>query len=133
MNETQIKDRLMALPPPVTTTDKVEVHPEWVMGGNPTAIHAQELRGQQELVNNTQLPVSCPPSLKAQLEAAGVVFGSETPGDSLFCMATLPNGWKKVATDQSMWSRLVDETGAVRASIFYKAAFYDRDAFLCNP
>lgn len=40
----------------------------------------------------------------------------------------LPDGWKKVGTNHDMHSDLVDETGKVRASIFYKAAFYDRRA-----
>jgi hypothetical protein len=43
---------------------------------------------------------------------------------------SLPPGWKVVPTDHSMWSDLVDAKGEKRASIFYKAAFYDRDAFI---
>src|SRR6185436_8068032 len=35
---------------------------------------------------------------------------------------------KKIATDHSMYTDLVDDKGRVRASIFYKAAFYDRKA-----
>jgi len=132
MKDQEIKDRLRDLPPPVTTTSATEVRPEWVMGGNPRAIEAQEKRGQQELVNSAQLPVKCPPDLKAKLTAAGVVFGSGTPGDSLFCSATLPKGWKKVGTDHDMWSHLVDDKGVKQAMIFYKAAFYDRDAFLSH-
>ena len=42
----------------------------------------------------------------------------------------MPNGWKKQATDHSMWSELIDDKGKVRATIFYKAAFYDQRAFL---
>jgi hypothetical protein len=47
----------------VTNTAKDERHQEWVMGGNPGAIEAQEKRGQsdakrQQLVNSTQLPTS---------------------------------------------------------------------------
>jgi hypothetical protein len=42
----------------------------------------------------------------------------------------LPEGWHIKATDHSMWSNLVDDKGRNRASIFYKAAFYDREAFL---
>ena len=49
-------------------------------------------------------------------------------------MVKLPAGWKKQATDHSMWSKLLDESGAVVASIFYKAAFYDRIAEMnCAP
>jgi hypothetical protein len=42
----------------------------------------------------------------------------------------LPDGWQKRATDHDMWSELVDADGVVVASMFYKAAFYDRRAFL---
>ncbi len=42
----------------------------------------------------------------------------------------LPAGWKKISTDHAMWSNLVDDKGRKRASIFYKAAFYDRSAHL---
>lgn len=125
-----IKERLMSLPAPVTTTSVTDVHPEWLRGGSPGAIKAQEKRGQQELVSSTQLPTKCAPELKARLVAAGVVFGAETPGDPLFCSAILPKGWKKEGSDHDMWSYLVDGKGIKQASIFYKAAFYDRDAFL---
>jgi hypothetical protein len=128
-----IKRHLDRVPPPVAVTSKTEVHPHWTMGGHPSAIEAQEARGQQELVNNTQLPVKCSPVLKAKLQYAGVVFGNETPDDKLFCYATLPTGWKKQATGHSMWSELVDDQGVKQAMIFYKAAFYDRDAFMQNP
>lgn len=130
MKEQHIKDRLMNLPAPVETTTETGVHPEWVMGGNPKAIEAQEAQGQRDLVANSQLPVKCPPALKAALEAAGVIFGAQTPGDKLFCSATLPKGWRKQGSDHDMWSYLLDDKGQKRASIFYKAAFYDRDAFI---
>jgi len=48
----------------------------------------------------------------------------------LFIQAKLPDGWKKVATDHSMWTDLVDNKDRVRAHIFYKAAFYDRSAHI---
>ena len=96
--------------------------------GGSNAIYAQEAAGQQELVNSDTLPVSIDNESRAILEKAGVVFGDTVKGDDLFRYVTLPSGWKKVATDHDMWSHLVDENGAVRAEIFYKAAFYDRRA-----
>lgn len=96
----------------------------------PGAIEAQEAEGQRELVQSAQLPVECHAECKAKLEAAGVKFGPALPDDPLFCNAELPAGWKKVPTDHSMWSDLVDEKGEKRAAIFYKAAFYDRSAFI---
>lgn len=130
MKTQHIKDRLMNLPAPVETTTETGVHPEWVMGGNPRAIEAQEAQGQRDLVANTQLPMDCPPDLKAELERAGVIFGAQTPGDRLFCSVTLPKGWKKKATEHSMWSDLLDDKDVKVAAIFYKAAFYDRSAFM---
>jgi len=114
----------------VTNTAKDERHQEWVMGGNPAAIAAQEQRGQKQLVNSTQLPTEMRDDSKAVLEAAGVVFGEVAPGDPIFCDATLPEGWKKEATGHAMHIKLLDANGHLRATIFYKAAFYDRVAFL---
>ena len=56
------------------------------------------------------------------------MFGEKV--NELFIEAQLPEGWEKIATDYSMWSKLVDEQGRERASIFYKAAFYDQRAHM---
>lgn len=114
----------------ITNTARTEAHPEWCLGGNPGAIEAQEASGQDQLVNSNVLPTKCPQADRKILEAAGIKFGEPHKGDPLFCTAVLPKGWKKRATDHTMWSELVDENGKVRATIFYKAAFYDRDAFI---
>lgn len=110
-------------------------HPEWLMGGNPNAIEDQELKGQQELVNSSQLPSqlnsSSDKSDKDAEEAytrMGIKVLGHSPGDDLFLDVDLPSGWKIVPTDHAMWSKLIDDAGKVRASIFYKAAFYDRKA-----
>ena len=103
----------------------------WVMGGNPRAIEQQEAQGQAELVNSDTLPTDmgdC--NNKKILEAAGVKFVCQVPDDPMFQVVEMPKGWKKQRTDHSMWSNLVDDKGRVRASIFYKAAFYDRSAHL---
>jgi len=110
----------------IKNTSKEEVYPEWALGGNPRAIENQEKQGQNELVNSSQLPVDC--QGKDILEQAGVKFGEPIPDDPLFCVAELPAGWSKRATNHAMWSELIDDKGAVRAEIFYKAAFYDRRA-----
>lgn len=100
-----------------------------MMGGG-GAIEAQEARGQRELVESEQLPVRMMGVTDADLITLGFTLGEPTPGDKLFRPATLPPGWKKQATDHSMWSKIVDESGRERFSIFYKASFYDRDAFM---
>ena len=94
------------------------------MGGS---IEQQESRGQRELVNSDVLPAEIHGD-RQKLENAGVIFGEPVEDDPLFINATLPDGWKKQATDHSMWSNLVDSDGNERARIFYKAAFYDRCA-----
>jgi len=105
-----------------------------VMGGS-NAILNQEAQGQRSLVNSDTLPSKFNHHRgdydpKVILEAAGVKFLGPVEGDDMFQYVELPNGWKKQATDHSMWSKLVDDKGRERASIFYKAAFYDRDAFM---
>jgi len=108
--------------------DPMLILAEALMGGSNGVIERQEKRGQNLLVNSTVLPIKFNWGKREHLEKFGVVFGE--PVDDLFCNATLPGGWKKVATEHSMWSKLVDDKGRERASIFYKAAFYDREAFL---
>lgn len=109
---------------------------EALFGGRGTegAILNQEAQGQASFVNSTTLPTRLndygDSDSRAILEAAGVKFLEAVPGDPLFQYVELPVGWKKVGTDHSMWSKLVDDQGRERASIFYKAASYDRDAFM---
>lgn len=118
-------------------TNTATTHPALLlaeaMTGGPGAIERQEARGQAELVNSAVLPVDRR-DCDASLIAAGVIFGDVVKGDPMFQHVTLPGGWKKAATDHSMWSELLDETGGKRAMIFYKAAFYDRSSHmhLCN-
>ena len=97
----------------------------FMVASTPGGIEAQEARGQQELVNNEALP-ECSNCDRADLETLGFIFKGLI--DNLFVEVQLPEGWKKVATDHSMHSNLLDERGRKRGSIFYKAAFYDRRA-----
>lgn len=92
----------------------------------PGGIERQEAEGQQRLIRSAVLPKEFNSGTREELEAAGVVFG--TDADALFVNVTLPEGWRKEATDHSMWSKLLDDKGRERAAIFYKAAFYDRKA-----
>lgn len=97
------------------------------MFGGDTPIEDQEARGQKSFVNSCDLPTKCHTASDI-LEKIGVRLGEPYPDDPVFCPAILPEGWKKVATDHSMHSDLVDDRGRRRAGIFYKAAFYDRSA-----
>lgn len=100
----------------------------FVTGDVGRAIENQEARGQRSFVHSDTLPKRMLSGSREQVEAMGVAFGEDA--DDLFVRCTFPTGWKKEATDHSMWSHLVDEQGRKRATIFYKAAFYDRDAHM---
>ncbi len=91
----------------------------------PGGIEAQEAQGQTRFVAADVLPKECP---QEQLQALGFKFGKIQ--DELFIETEFPEGWKKVATDHSMWSDLLDEQDRVRGHIFYKAAFYDRSSHM---
>ncbi|GAA3751590.1 hypothetical protein [Micromonospora maritima] len=97
-------------------------------------IEEQEAAGQAQLVNSDRLPTKFNDwDLKDPQKAyedLGFIFGPVDAGDPMFRQAQLPKGWKRQGSDHSMWSYLVDELGRKRVSIFYKAAFYDRDAFM---
>jgi hypothetical protein len=129
-------------------------------GENPSkAIENQERRGQQAVVRKQILPKrvndnSLPYEIrsngvkinmeweeihkivtqnnieytKQQYERMGITIIDEY--DDLFWNVTLPEGWEIKATDHSMWNDLFDNKGRKRANFFYKAAFYDRDAFI---
>ena len=97
--------------------------------GTSDYITGMEADGQRQLVGSTSLPTDARPD-DAAFIAAGFTFGEPDPSDPLFRPATLPDGWAKQPTDHSMWSKIVDQYGRERVRIFYKAAFYDRDAFM---
>jgi hypothetical protein len=99
-----------------------------IIGSVPYAIEAQEARGQRELVNAAVLPTRGMEQERAAWEAMGIKIGSPVTGDDLFTNVELPDGWLKRSTDHAMWSELIDNKGRVRGKMFYKAAFYDRDA-----
>jgi len=97
----------------------------FIAASTPGGIEAQEARGQQDFVASETLPTECP---REQLESLGFVFGEAA--DDIFTYVQLPEGWKKVPTEHSMWSDLVDDKDRRRGGIFYKAAFYDRHAHM---
>lgn len=124
------------------------------------AIENQEKRGQQSVVKNQRLPKKSNENIvpneikwngikhdmddweeenkiktqniieytKQQYEKMGIDIVEEY--DDLFYSVILPEGWEIKATDHSMWNNLFDNKGRKRANFFYKAAFYDRDAFI---
>lgn len=98
-------------------------------GSQGPPIEQMERDGQRQLVNSDRLPSDVKGD-RAGWEALGFTFGDPDPDDPMFMPATLPPGWKREGSDHAMWSYLKDGLGRQRAAIFYKAAFYDRSAFM---
>lgn len=110
------------------TTAEIESNPAaGVATCLPGGIEASEARGQAELVRSSVLPAEMGDQ-RAAFEALGFKFGAPVDGDPLFIHAELPPGWSKAPSDHDMWSYILDAKGRRRASVFYKAAFYDRSA-----
>jgi hypothetical protein len=93
-------------------------------------IGEQEAAGQREIVHSDVIPSRLNYCTEDDLTALGFKLGDAVDGDPMFRHATLPEGWEREGSAHAMWSHLLDELGRKRASIFYKAAFYDRDAFI---
>lgn len=103
---------------------------ESLADGTPSrAIERMEADGQRQLVNSDRLPATIQGDT-AEYEALGFTLDDPDPADPMFAPATLPAGWKRDASDHDMWSYIVDDHGRRRVAIFYKAAFYDRHAFM---
>lgn len=102
------------------------VHLAGLMGGSDDYITGMESAGQRQLVHSDRLPVRGPDE---KLRALGFQLGDPDPSDPLFRPATLPEGWRREGSDHAMWSHILDHNGRRRVRVFYKAAFYDRDAF----
>lgn len=97
------------------------------------AFTRQELDGQRQLVSSDRLPSKIigrgtMTEARAEFEALGFTFGDPDPDDPLFMPATLPDGWQREGSEHAMGSYVTDTLGRRRVSVFYKAAFYDRDA-----
>lgn len=99
-----------------------------VTGDTGRAVMNQEKRGQGDFNSSDVLPKDLRDCTREQLEQLGFVFGEDV--DDLFVKAKLPAGWQKRGTEHSMWSEIADDKGRVRGQVFYKAAFYDRNAHM---
>lgn len=122
---------------PTNTEREVRENPAMILaeaamlGSGGAAIEAQEARGQKELIRSQVLPTDIrTKGGKEALEVAGVKFLGPVKGDELFQYVDLPQGWKKESMGGDFWTNLIDEKGRTRASIFYKAASYDRNAHM---
>ena len=105
------------------------------MGEKGSGIYAQESAGQRELCKSDQLPTKLGGYDKENkacqiYKELGFEVAEINKSDELFVEVKMLKGWHKKSTAHSMWSDLVDDKGRKRASIFYKAAFYDREAYI---
>lgn len=98
--------------------------------GSSRYIEQMEAAGQRQLVNSDRLPTKLNNNERPDFEAFGFTLGEPDSDDPLFRPAALPDGWRREGSDHAMWSYIVDQYGRRRVAIFYKAAWYDRDAFM---
>src|ERR1700761_5319407 len=103
------------LSPAMLVAMKGDYMENFIAASVPGGIEAQEKRGQTSFAASETLPRECP---RAMLESLGFVFGDDA--DDLFVKVQFPEGWKKVPTDHSMWTDLVDAKGRRRGGVFYK-------------
>ena len=96
--------------------------------GEENVIEHMEAEGQRKAVRNCYVAKRMDPKME-EWEKLGFSF-TQIPGDDMLCEAVLPEGWELKPTDHSMWTDIVDNNGHKRGSMFYKAAFYDRDAHM---
>jgi hypothetical protein len=94
-----------------------------------TGVEGLEAAGGQQLLHSSLIPTEVHGGTEEDLTALGFVLGDVVDGDPLFRLATLPPGWtRRLEEADPRGQYLIDEHGCTRASIFYKAAPYDRKA-----
>lgn len=96
------------------------------LGGTSEAIKLQESLGAGDVRHTDRFPLKRNGVTDAQLRELGFVLGEKI--DDLFQSVQLPPRWTKTGAGD-LWTYVLDEHKRKRFSIFYKAAFYDRDAF----
>lgn len=84
---------------------------------------SMEYKEEREIVIRNNIDFT-----KEQYEKMGITIHDEA--DDLFWNVSLPEGWSIKATDHRLWKHVYDEKGRKRADFFYKAAAWDRDAFI---
>lgn len=112
-----------------------------INGNSNTTIENIEKKGRDKILDKIQLPIY-------GLHINGKVFDREETKEivakkykelgieiineenDLFYNVKLPYNIKLNGSESVYWTYLVDENGKELASIFYKAVFYDRDAFI---
>jgi hypothetical protein len=92
-------------------------------------IEDQEAKGQELVSKLCLIPKDVRDRKLADLILEGFVCLKDF--DDLFFQMNLPEGWRILASRKgSYWSTILDELGKIRYRLFYKAACYDRRAFI---
>lgn len=107
-----------------------------------TAINDIEAQGRNNILSKTQLPIyaskindkrfwereDSKELVKKKYKELGIEIINEE--NDLFYNVKLPENIKLKPTESNYWTNLIDNSGKELGSIFYKAVFYDRDAFI---
>ena len=112
----------------MTPEEAIKLATRIQIAATPGGIEQQESAGQRELLERNILPRLIRGGTREQLAQFGLRFGKDI--DDLFVECVLPLGWTKKAGEWDTHNDLLDEKGRVRAFIFFKAAFYDRQAHM---
>lgn len=115
---------------PVEDTTKRDplLHHIGMLDGVDPYITDMEAEGQRQLIHSNLLPTDMHGGSDDDLTALGIQLGPVDANDPLFREATLPAGWTKEPTQSAQASYVKDPLGRVRLHVYYKAAFYDRNA-----
>ena len=123
----------------VNTAQQMQDNPSlalaMALGGIAGSIENQKRAGTKQAAESSVLPTE---DLQDYAEGGpyayiGIKVLQPVPNDPLFTYVELPAGWKVVPTNHHMHNDILDEKGRRRASYFYKAAFYDRNANMYPP
>lgn len=107
-----------------------------------TAINNIEKQGRDNILSKTQLPIyaskindkrfwereDSKELVKEKYKEIGIEIINKE--NDLFYNVKLPENIKLKPTESNYWTNLIDNNDKELGSIFYKAVFYDRDAFI---
>lgn len=104
-----------------------------MFGGSKTPVEDAEKSGQSRMIAKKQLPIKANSrtinnnQLRKKYQELGIEILSEA--DEYFYNVKLPSNIEIKATDHAMWNEVYQDGNKI-ASFFYKASFYDKDAFI---
>lgn len=98
------------------------------IAASPERIVQEERNGQSFLLSQDVLPRRINGGTQAQLARFGLTFGADV--DDLFVACVLPQGWTKRAGAWDTHNDLFDAQDRHRAFLYFKAVFYDRQAYM---